>query len=308
VSYTHGGKAPFTSCHASAGASASLLLPDTTMSRATTELQPTRFDFTLRFDQGYRYLDRCGEAIIRLESTLDPGWIPGEVSPTGGQLRNFTLGLGANFNVASMNVNQSEFLSFPHFMDQTCKIFEVLRSTFEVKRVLTPVVRVICQIGFSELADAQSQLRSLRLSRLDPNFLKEFGGKEDALDFTLTTYEDATWEGGTARRRRRIDVKVIQQERLPYFDERIMHRLPLVPKRYHEAIRGIRELRSSTVTTISVGGTFVVAKVYVRCDDRCRQACCAPAIARIRGESELAYRSRRHRAESGRIAGGLVAL
>ena len=54
-------------------------------------------------------------------------------------------------------------------------------------------------------------------------------------------------------------------------------------------------------------GTFDGASGYVRCDDRCWQACYVPATARIRGESERAYRIRRRRAESVRIVGELVA-
>jgi hypothetical protein len=53
------------------------------MSQAVTDLKPTQFSFTVRFVQGYRFLDRCGDAIIRLEETLDEGWIPGELVPTG---------------------------------------------------------------------------------------------------------------------------------------------------------------------------------------------------------------------------------
>ena len=213
------------------------------MSNAITDLQATQFILTVRFDQGYRYLDRCGEAIIRLESTLDKGWIPGELAPTGGQLNNFTLGMGAVFNTESLTVNQTEFMSFTHFVDQGCKIFEVLRNTLEIKRLVTPVLRVLYQIGFLEADDAESFLRRLSLNRIDPAFLTEFGGQESALDFALVTYDETNWQETPVKRRRRVAANVLRQERQPTFDERVMRRLPLLPERYHDAIRGLREFR-----------------------------------------------------------------
>ena len=79
------------------------------MSLPITEFDPTQFTLTIRFDQGYRFLDKCGEAVIKLENTLDPGWIPGELKPTGGNLRNYTLGLGTTFDTHSLSVGGCPF-------------------------------------------------------------------------------------------------------------------------------------------------------------------------------------------------------
>ncbi len=226
------------------------------MSSAITELQPTQFSFSVRFDQGYRYLDRCGEAILRLEETLEQGWIPGEITPSGGQLRNYALGLGATFNTASLNVTQTEFMSFEYFEDQTCKIFEVLRGTFEIRRVITPSLRMIYQLGFADVETAEMALRSLRLCRPDDEVVRRLGGNEDAVNFTLTTKEEVPWQEAATMRRRRFEAKVIRQERQPVFDERIMHRLPLVPSRYHEAIGAIRSLRRQHSKIVDVAAQF----------------------------------------------------
>ena len=43
----------------------------------------TEFRASVRFVQGYRYLDRCGEALIKLENSLHEGWIPTEPTPKG---------------------------------------------------------------------------------------------------------------------------------------------------------------------------------------------------------------------------------
>lgn len=213
------------------------------MSNAITELQPTQFSFTVRFVQGYRFLDRCGEALVRLEDTLDEGWIPGETVPTGGQLRNFTLGMGAKFHSESLTVVQTEFLSFEHFQDQTSRIFEVLRGTFDIRRIFAPVLRVICQVGFPGSEAGEGFLRGLDLCTPNRDLTSELGGSEAAFNFTLCTHQDMNWSDHQVQRRRRIDARVIRQERQPYFDERIMQRLPLLPERYREAMRALRKLR-----------------------------------------------------------------
>lgn len=49
------------------------------MTKSSFELN--QIAFSLRPVQGYRYLDRCGEMIIKLENTLDSGWMPKDMTP-----------------------------------------------------------------------------------------------------------------------------------------------------------------------------------------------------------------------------------
>jgi hypothetical protein len=53
---------------------------------------------SVRFLQGYRYLDKCGEALIKLENVLDKGWLPVEVSPKSGNIKNDQLGMTVAFS------------------------------------------------------------------------------------------------------------------------------------------------------------------------------------------------------------------
>jgi len=64
----------------------------------TTELDATQFIFSVRFDQGHRYLDKGGKAIIRLEDTLKGWWLPGQIDPNGANIYHFALGMVATFN------------------------------------------------------------------------------------------------------------------------------------------------------------------------------------------------------------------
>jgi hypothetical protein len=81
---------------------------------------------SLRFIQGYRYLDRCGEALVKLENVLEKGWLPAESAPKAGALRNDQLGMTSTFNSEGMTVQQTAPVSFELFLDQVCKIFDTL--------------------------------------------------------------------------------------------------------------------------------------------------------------------------------------
>ena len=70
-----------------------------------------RLQLGIRFVQGYRYLDRCGEALIRLENSLAEGWIPAEATPTAGALKNAVLGMDVTFNSLGLGILQTDFIS-----------------------------------------------------------------------------------------------------------------------------------------------------------------------------------------------------
>jgi len=213
------------------------------MSPPLSGIEQAQFVFTVRFLQGYRYLDRCGEALIALEETLDNGWIPEEIAPSGGSLQNFTLGMAARFNSEFLTVVQSEFLSFSNYSDQTCKLFDVLRSTFEIDRVFTPAFRVVLQTGFSDEAAAEEYLRDLHLCTASEGILSSLGGKPDAVNYTITTRENIDWQGSSASIRRRLEVRTVRQERQPRFDERLLRRLSLLTPKQQEAMKDLRRLR-----------------------------------------------------------------
>src|SRR5438874_533320 len=103
---------------------------------------------TIRFIQGYRYLDRCGEALVRLESVLGDGWLPIEAAPKGGGIKNDALGVVATFNTEAMTVQQSEFIAFETFLDSAGKIYDTLWQVFEIKRIIGPAMRIVLQMGF----------------------------------------------------------------------------------------------------------------------------------------------------------------
>jgi hypothetical protein len=200
---------------------------------------------TIRFIQGYRYLDRCGEALVKLENTLAEGWIPSEPSPRSGSLKNDQLGMTVTFNSEAMTVHQGEFISFEHFLDQTCKVFDTLWQTFEVKRVNAPAVRVALQKGFKEdeIEEAARYLLDLNLCTPHTELGKLMGGAVSALDFVLVTTADLDWNEEKAHRRRRMQSQVIRQEKQMAFDSRLLMRSRLLGDRQKDAIAALLRLR-----------------------------------------------------------------
>jgi hypothetical protein len=200
---------------------------------------------TIRFIQGYRYLDRCGEAIIKLENSLAEGWIPTETSPKAGTLKNDVLGMTVGFHSESMTTVQVEFISFEHFLDQTCKIYDILWQTFDIKKINVPTLRVILQHGFGEgeLDKAQEYLTRLNLCQPRAEVVSLLGGNLYVADCVLVTTADVDWNKHPVNQRRRLQTQVIRQERLPPFDERMLKRSRLLGDKQSQAIAALMKLR-----------------------------------------------------------------
>jgi hypothetical protein len=229
---------------------------------ATTGFELHRIASSLRFIQGYRFLDRCGEAIIKLEEVLDEGWIPGETNPGGGVLVNHVLGMTARFDSGSVTVGQSEFFDFDYFQDQACKIFDVLRQTFEVKRVNAPSLQVIRQKGFEHVSAAEEFIDGMGICYADNEVLTLLGGDKSAFSFTVCTEDEMTWQDVSVLRRRRLDVKTVLQERQPAFDQRLVQRARLLPKRQRDAMQALASLRRRHPTVSPVAAQFDVENAF----------------------------------------------
>ena len=67
--------------------------------------------FEARYERGYRYLDRCGEAMLILEELLAAQtgkiWLPGEMQPQGAHLKCPELDMTVVFDTAKLGVEQT---------------------------------------------------------------------------------------------------------------------------------------------------------------------------------------------------------
>lgn len=223
-------------------------------------LQPSSISSTIRFIQGYRYLDRCGEALVRLEKVLDSGWIPDQFVPTGGAMRNDELGMTARFSSESMTVGQTEFIDFEHFKDQTCRIYDTLRDTLEIRQINAPTLRGIFQKGFDEeeTAEAEKYVRELALCVPTPEVLSLLEGSQSALQYTIVTEDDISWDDLSIHRRRRLNVSVVRQKRQPTFDDRLLKRVRLLSKGQQQAMSALSRLRKQHSEVSPVAAQFDV--------------------------------------------------
>lgn len=198
---------------------------------------------SVRFVQGYRFLDRCGETLIALEDCLDPGWIPGDTSPKAGVMVNHELGMVAQFHSAALSVSQSEFLDFTYFHDQACKILDVLIDNFGIKRIHAPSLKVVWQKGFEEVDAAERFVRGLRLCPPPQKAIDLLGGDQTGLSFVVCTECTPTWQGISVVQRRRLEAKTVLQEKQPSFDDRLMKRTRLLSQRQRDAMAALAKLR-----------------------------------------------------------------
>ncbi len=205
----------------------------------------TELRLSIRFIRGYRYLDRCGEALIKLEDVLDSKWIPGEISPKGGVIRNDVLGMETTFHSEGLNVTQSGLISFEHFRDQACKIVDVLRSTFSVDKYLSPGVGLTYQQGFEEndIEIAEKTLIALGLLTISPALIREVGGSTTSMNFAILTKVADNWNGLGIEHNRRIAGQVVRQVRQDPIDTRLVSRVKLLPQKQRDAMEALRSLR-----------------------------------------------------------------
>ena len=83
----------------------------------TKEWQPLSLHFRHKYEQGYRYLDHCGEFMARAESEF--GFIAGTAQPTGAKMDHPDYGMHLELDVHGLTIRQespsddgSDFLQY----------------------------------------------------------------------------------------------------------------------------------------------------------------------------------------------------
>lgn len=200
---------------------------------------------SLRFIQGYRYLDRCGECLIRLEDALESGWIPVETTPTSGSMKNESLGMGLSFNTEALTVRQTEFIRFDLFMDQACKIYDTVRRVLEINRINIPALQVLYQKGYEleQVDDAERHLIDAGLCTIAPELLSAMGGEQASIQFAVVTQVTEATDELPLERRRRLQANIVRQEKQVPFDQRLLSRSRWLGPKQRDAIVALQALR-----------------------------------------------------------------
>jgi hypothetical protein len=208
-------------------------------------IEVTHHQFALRFIHGHRYLDRCGEALIRLEDKLGTDWLTIDPVPTNGGIKNELVGIAIQFNATVLSAQQSEFIDFDMFRDAVCKAKDILVDVFGIKRVHVPTARFILQKGCDsgQESEAEEFVRKLGLVQVSKELHDLMGGESGPLDFAFVTEARVTWDSFPVQRRRRLHAAVVRQEPSPTFDNRVIQRTHLLPSHQRDAIAGMASLR-----------------------------------------------------------------
>jgi hypothetical protein len=200
---------------------------------------------SLQFVQGYRYLDRCGEAMIRVETALEQGWVSAETTPTSGIMKNDSLGMLLKFNSEGLLIRQTDFFDFALFFDQACKAASAIIGVLDVERINIPSVQAVFQKGFDATEEAEAYLRQLRFCAPDSKLLAFLDGEEEAMTYVLCVTKSLEWEGQHVRRRRRFGASTVIQASQPPFDERLVRRTRQLPAAQQEAMKALLKIRQT---------------------------------------------------------------
>jgi hypothetical protein len=68
------------------------------------ELAKPQVFFSLRYELGFKYLDKCGELMIILQEEF--GYIPGEIKPTGAKLEHPDYNIYADIDTTELTIRQ----------------------------------------------------------------------------------------------------------------------------------------------------------------------------------------------------------
>jgi hypothetical protein len=205
---------------------------------------------TIRVDQGYRYLDRCGEAMVRLERVLEDGWLVGETTPAAGILRHFDYGLTARLNTTEIHVEESRVISYPMFKDQTSKIYETAWRLFEIETIRSPAFRAVVHVGFDTIQEVENYINDLGMASPNPDIVTSLGGTLDAMSYAIVVTGKKKVGGKETPFRNRLSARGVRQTTQPDFDQRALLRLPLISKENQKAIRALLELRRVHVSPV----------------------------------------------------------
>lgn len=117
--------------------------------------------FEARFEQGYRYLDRCGDAMILLETGL-PGitgnavWMPDAMAPIGARMKCPDFDITLLFDALRLCVDQNPVDAECPFEAITKYAFDNVVSKFSIQKTTRFGNRKLYILGTDSIDDADA--------------------------------------------------------------------------------------------------------------------------------------------------------
>ena len=202
----------------------------------------------VKFVRGYRYLDRCGEILLRLEDDLGDGWIPGEASPNAGIIRNVDMGMEVVFNSDSMTVRQRELVVDEQLIHTASRVYEIICGAIEIDHVLAPTLRTVFQKRCDSIVKADETLMMMGLVLPSGGLCEALGGEPSIQHFTVVRETETTWEDLPVHCRVRINCIGSGQFQQPPFDDRLVRRARTLPTRQNDALKQLLAFREKFVS------------------------------------------------------------
>jgi hypothetical protein len=126
---------------------------------------PIKKVLEVRYERGYRYLDRCGEVMLILQDLLpsETGkvWMPEDITPNGAKLKCPELEMRIVFDTTRFVIDQSE-QETEEFSHIASTAFAVVSSRFDLRSFVRLGLRRFLMVGADSVEDAE--LLSLKLS------------------------------------------------------------------------------------------------------------------------------------------------
>ena len=93
-----------------------------------------RVAFEIKYEKGYRFIDRIGEALIEIEERL-PRWIPQEISPTRGLIDKPGSKMNATFDAYRIAITQEDLSNQKEIAIDGEKLIKILLEKFQIQKL-----------------------------------------------------------------------------------------------------------------------------------------------------------------------------
>lgn len=218
--------------------------------------------FEAKWVQGYKYLDHCGKALIKLENELShKEWITSEFRPTGGSIKNPALDMLAVFDSNRITVIQEIAPNKEEFISETAKIYDILRTVFEIEQINIPAIRIIAQKGFEEEKQANDYILKLKHINIDEKIYNAMGNDIETLNYTICTTAKTEIQGILQQVRKRLNISAIKQRYDAPFDERLLHKVKYLNKDQQYAMKALLKLRKKMPKVPHIAAQFDMEQV-----------------------------------------------
>jgi hypothetical protein len=191
--------------------------------------------FELRYAQGHRYLDRCGETFIEIEDRA-PGWVPQEVTPSNGALIHLEKEILFNFNSYKLDAVQEDPKDTKEFRDQVALLADIVCRNLGISSFIRIGVRFIFLYPATSMEEAEEMVRRSQVATPNPRLVEKCGHSLQAQKHIFIFQE------GNAGRR--IEIGALRREEGRLAPQLLAVEPRNLPKGQREAlIRKLQETR-----------------------------------------------------------------